>query len=149
MFKGFSMQTLNDLQCYFDSHDVEHFSARELTWLPRLNKNLVPPNDLWGNIIPTLKLADAIRNEWGGPVTVYSGFRTVAYNTAVGGAKNSQHLHFRAMDIAPKAGDIKEFSAVVARVIKRWRAEGNQVGMGTYNNFCHIDVGFKTRSWVG
>jgi uncharacterized protein YcbK (DUF882 family) len=141
--------TLPNLQSYLDSHDIEHFTAKEITWLNRLSKNIIPHHTIWGNIIPTLKLADAIRKEWDGPVRVFSGFRTIAYNAAVGGAKNSQHLHFRAMDISPADGRVDEFGDVVKSVVKRWRAEGNQVGMGEYDSFIHIDVGFKTRSWRG
>jgi len=143
------IQNLPNLQSYLDSHDIEHFTAKEITWLPRLNKSQIPPLEIWGNIIPTLKLADAIRKEWGKPVRVFSGFRTVAYNSAVGGAKNSQHLYFRALDISPQNGEVREFTEVVRGVVKRWRREGNSVGMGTYSGFVHIDVGFKTRDWQG
>jgi len=141
--------TLKDFDKFLKDHGVEFFHAEELLWFPRLRKHIVAPFNLWGNVIPTTKLADAIRIEWGGPVRVLSGYRTKAYNIQVGGAKNSQHLHFRAIDITPADGDISNFKACVARVVSEWRAAGNAVGMGTYDTFVHIDVGYKTRTWAG
>lgn len=141
------MTDLSDLQSYLDAHDVEHFTAKEVCWLPRLQRNDVPPTELWSNCIPTLHLADAIRKAWGAPVQVLSGYRPPKYNAGVGGAKNSQHLWFRAFDLRPANGKVAEFRKVVQGVVKQWRAEGNQVGLGLYPSFLHIDVGFKTRDW--
>lgn len=141
--------TIDALQKFLDDHGIRYFTAKEITWLPRLQKHVVPPPDLWGNIIPTLQLADAIRDEWGDAINVLSGYRTKSYNIAVGGALNSQHTHFRALDLTPKNGKLIPFFDLIDRIVKRWRAEGNQVGLGVYRSFNHIDVGYKTRSWKG
>lgn len=45
------------------------------------------------------KVLQPIRNEYGHPITVTSGYRCVKLNTAVGGAKTSQHLTGCAADI--------------------------------------------------
>lgn len=42
---------------------------------------------------------DPLRELWGGPVTVTSGYRSRALNTAVGGTANSSHLRGEAADI--------------------------------------------------
>lgn len=44
-------------------------------------------------------ILDPLRDMWGGPVTVTSGFRCVALNRAVGGAVSSQHMKGEAADI--------------------------------------------------
>ncbi len=45
------------------------------------------------------KCLNPIREAWGNPIYVNSGFRSHALNRAVGGAKNSQHLKGEAADI--------------------------------------------------
>lgn len=42
---------------------------------------------------------DPLRDAWGGPITVNSGFRSKALNIAVGGDTNSHHLYGMAADI--------------------------------------------------
>ena len=56
-------------------------------------------------------LLQCIREHFGKPITITSGYRTAAHNTAVGGAKSSQHLLGRAAlaatrsrQTAPRAG---------------------------------------------
>ena len=58
---------------------------------------------------------DPLREAWGRPLKVTSGFRTPALNTAIGGAKNSQHMcdgPWAAVDIDP--GDIEQVKALAA-----------------------------------
>ena len=44
-------------------------------------------------------LLQCIREHFGKPVHITSGYRTVAHNAAVGGSKSSQHLLGRAADL--------------------------------------------------
>lgn len=44
-------------------------------------------------------LLDPLRQAWGRPLSVTSGYRCPALNAAVGGAKNSHHLRGMAADI--------------------------------------------------
>lgn len=45
------------------------------------------------------RLLDPVREAWGGPVTVNSGFRSPVLNRAVGGVSSSQHVTGEAADI--------------------------------------------------
>lgn len=45
-----------------------------------------------------------IREKYGKPIRVNSGFRSLALNTAIGGAKNSQHMTGCAADLSPTSG---------------------------------------------
>lgn len=45
------------------------------------------------------KLLDPLREKWGAPITVNSGFRSTALNSAVGGVATSQHTQGRAADL--------------------------------------------------
>ena len=55
-------------------------------------------------VVPNLRelvenVLDPLREAWGGPVTVSSGYRNKQLNIAVGGATNSHHLYGMAADI--------------------------------------------------
>lgn len=43
---------------------------------------------------------DPLREAWGGPITVNSGFRSKQVNKLVGGANSSQHMRGQAADIS-------------------------------------------------
>lgn len=62
----------------------------------------------------TDKLLDPIREKWGGPIVIGSGFRNEKTNALVGGVKNSQHLTGCAADlqVGSKAKNKKLFELI-------------------------------------
>ena len=73
------------------------------------------------------------------PLIVLSAYRTPAHNARVGGARLSQHVQGRALDLqVPPHLTLKEF-ANLARAV---RAEPGSAlrGIGIYPGFLHIDV---------
>lgn len=92
---------------------------------------------------------DSIRGIWGGPLRVVSGYRTLAWNTKVGGKHASQHMEGRAADIAPMVAN-SMMSACVADLhgrIMRAIAAGNLPllgGVGYYpGRWVHVDIRAK------
>ena len=151
-------QTLPQLDAYLKQHEIEHFGAHELVkhYDPRWTGDsiIVPPPVLWANIIPTLQLADAIRDELDRPVTVISGYRDPDYNEVIHGSSNSQHVYFRALDlsIGDDPNDYLMLIEVASRWVRQWRVDGYEVGLGIYDDsdaFVHIDCGFASRMWTG
>ena len=65
-------------------------------------------NDLVTNVL------DNLRDGWGRPIIVTSGYRCKELNAAVGGARNSQHLNGQAADI------ISDDFAAFRRFVRRW-----------------------------
>lgn len=59
---------------------------------------------------------DKVREMWGKPIGVNSGYRSPELNRAVGGAKNSQHMRGEAADITTgtKDNNRKLFDLIVA-----------------------------------
>lgn len=59
---------------------------------------------------------DKVRELWGKPIGVNSGYRSPELNRAVGGAQNSQHLRGEAADITTgsKVNNRKLFDLIVA-----------------------------------
>lgn len=75
---------------------------------------------------------------------VNSGYRTPHYNAAVGGKKNSQHLHAKAADITCKYFTPKEIAAAIEELIAAKLMK--QGGIGIYPGFVHYDIrGTKAR----
>lgn len=143
------------LQEFLDDHGIRHFGAHEL--LSRTpesrDKTIVPPEHIWPHIIPTLELADEIREIMGAPVHVWSGYRTPEYNDHVGGSPTSEHLRFRALDLHVP-DQYARLKAAAASVVDHAFARGLATGFGTYDEsrFVHIDVGSEKkhlRRWSG
>jgi uncharacterized protein YcbK (DUF882 family) len=90
-----------------------------------------------GYLANVKKLVDTIlqplRDILGEPIHIHSGYRTVAHNKAVGGAKNSQHLVAKAADITVKSKTPKQLAAIIEKKF-------NPKGMGIYPGFIHVDV---------
>lgn len=92
-----------------------------------------PYPDVWAVRLGVLFQAlDTIREHYGYPLTVVSGYRTEEHNKSVSGADKSQHVLGRAVDLRPvlpkvdgvrtklQASDIHE----LGRVVERLLAEG-------------------------
>ena len=82
---------------------------------------------------------EAIRHACGDhPLRVLSGYRTPAHNRTVGGARHSQHVQGRAIDLAPPRGwTVTGFHAVVRAVAR----EDSRIGaVGYYRWGVHVDI---------
>lgn len=91
-------------------------------------------------------LCQAIRDHFGKPVTIHSGYRTEAYNSRIGGAKSSKH-------ITGEAADIK-VSGVNPIVVALYAQDVlNAPGIGLYSyvkvsdGFVHVDT--RASTWRG
>lgn len=96
----------------------------------------LPPNGMDPALIDVLQ---RIRDHYGVPVTINSGYRCPTHNAAVGGASNSQHMKGTAADfvvrgVAP--------SQVFRDLDPLWPG-----GLGRYNNFTHIDTRPNRARW--
>lgn len=132
-----------------------HFTADEVLYLGASNDdatseayqlNELPPVYLWCNIIDTVLLLDALRTHFKVPVVILNGFRSKDYNNKIGGAKNSLHKEFCALDFYVTGIE----TMVVAQKLKEWRIEGKfKGGIGTYNSFIHLDTRGVNATWEG
>jgi hypothetical protein len=80
----------------------KYFTVGEVT---NNDRRRIPINaTIQSNIITLARELDKVREAFGNPIRVTSWYRPTAINTAVGGARNSQHITGRAADIAPVSG---------------------------------------------
>ena len=91
-------------------------------------------------LVPLVETLDVIREAWGSPLTVISGYRSPAYNTRIGGARQSQHMLGTAADIRPKAGwSPQKLHDVILELYQAGKLP-DLGGLGAYPTFVHVDV---------
>jgi len=106
-------------------------------------QNTIPPKELWSEMESTLKVADELRHRLGARVTVLSGYRSMSYNRAVGGASRSQHTRNRALDLKFSCSSDEAF-----QVATEMREEGFfHGGIGWYPSFVHVDTRGHDATW--
>ena len=100
----------------------------------------------WGETVVALALLkklNEIREAYGKPIVINSGYRSPTHNAAVGGVKNSMHILGMAADIRPTAANAADLPEL-QRICDELNAEG---GVGFYNTFCHVDVRGRRARW--
>lgn len=80
-----------------------------------------------------MRILENIREHFGKPVIINSGYRTPEWNTKVGGAKNSYHMKGMAADIVVKGVNAKQVAEYASVIMQNG-------GVIRYTNFTHIDV---------
>ena len=96
----------------------KHFTLDEMIHsdtADRLCIDNTPTGDAIDNLDGLVtRVLDELRDGWGRPIIVTSGYRCKELNVAVGGTRNSQHLRGQAADIV--SDDFEAFS----RFVRRW-----------------------------
>ena len=78
---------------------------------------------------------DAIREEWGKPIYVTSGYRCPTHNAFVGGTVLSVHMFGLALDCLFDEDEVIEADDMIEDMFPDLRR-------GRYSNFIHIDCGY-------
>lgn len=123
---------------------MTYFTIREMRQKARfgLTESIVPKKYV-ANAEKVMAVAEAIREVYGSPIRVISGFRTEEYNKRCGGSPKSQHLTASAMDLQPMCKR-EDLLREVARLhsIAEFMADDLQIGgLGYYpRRWIHVDI---------
>ena len=90
-----------------------------------------------------------IREHFGKPVTITSGYRTASHNTKVGGSRSSQHLLGRAADIQVQDTDPLAVAAYAESLMPGWGGVGRYpVKAGRAKGWVHVDTRPNKSRWT-
>jgi len=132
---------------WLDAQQLEFGFAAELALLSDRRTNGVmndtPPEGLWPAIVPTVRLVERVRAQFG-PTTIHSAYRSPAYNAAVTTSTDSRHSHNDAIDFSCLQGTPREWHAFL-RVLRRDGAFSG--GLGLYKTFVHVDTRGTQADW--
>lgn len=113
--------------------------STHLSWKELACKDGTPYPEIWrdtrGKNLGIL--FEKIRSLYCKPITVLSAYRTAEHNKKVGGARNSQHLYGRALDLKPPKGvNLFHFYENIRANTKHFGI----TGLGKYKTFIHVDI---------
>ena len=103
------------------------------------------PDNLLCNVQELAENLQVLRDYFGIPITVNSGYRHEQYNKSVGGAKNSQHLLAKAADIVIAGNTPKNVKDAIEKLIKEGKMKNG--GIGLYSRFVHYDFRNTPARW--
>lgn len=101
---------------------MKYFTIEELCQSETAEKykiNNIPTEEIKKNLETLVDcLLDPLREAWGSPIIINSGYRCPILNKAVGGSKTSSHMSGWSVDMRPKNGKMEEFKKFVVNFIK-------------------------------
>jgi hypothetical protein len=137
----YNRQTQGDVQLSPNFKVREFASARDPSPTLKIDSRLVGALQL-------------IREHFGLPVTVASGYRSPAHNKAINGATNSQHMQGTAADIKIRGVTVLDLAMLCEGILKFLKIPGgigiygSQTGdTGASGNWVHIDVRATRARW--
>ena len=102
---------------------MKYFTIGELIYSDTAKSKGIPniPNAVQQQHLTELinNLLDPLREAWGSPIKVSSGFRSAELNKVIGGSNTSAHSLGYAADLIPTNGKMTEFKAFVMKWLKQ------------------------------
>ena len=129
----------------------KYFTINELTkssTAQRLHINNNPTQEVKDNLNKLIdNVLDPLRELYGKPIIVNSGYRSFKLNKAVGGAKNSQHLVGQASDIRT-VQNTKESNKELFDLIKNSKLPFDQLINEYDYNWVHVSYSPRNRRQI-
>lgn len=99
------------------------------------------------NVKALANILQLIREEWGSPIIITSGYRSPKLNKKVGGASNSDHVYACAVDIKTTNNKNKELFNLILSLVKLKKISLRQI-IDEYNySWCHISINNEHNSY--
>ena len=137
-----------DVRCY-NYKNAGNYSLSKNFIVKEFIAKSSPLRELYENgTYTTVKIDDKlvailqkIRDHFGKPIIITSGYRPFEYNKSVNGATASLHIEGRAADI--------KINGITPKVLSKFCQSIGVKGIGTYKDFVHIDTRENKYYWNG
>ena len=96
------------------------------------------PSLVLSNVSLLASQLEILRDCFGTPIHVNSGYRCIDHNKSIGGAAKSQHLLGKAADIVVENYEPEYVADNTEYLIEV--GELSIMGLGRYNTFTHVDI---------
>ena len=125
---------------------AKYFNIKEFCYSETAKKKKIdntPTPEIAERIDAFMYLLDGLREEWGSPLLVSSGYRCPKLNKAVGGASNSSHQYGYAVDLQPINGYTDMFFTFACNYFKQHNIAFDQI-IDEYSGKSHwVHIGWK------
>lgn len=98
-----------------------YFTIDELTWSTTAtinNINNTPPAFIKENLEKLIEFLNPLREAWGSPIIITSGYRSQQLNDKIGGSSTSAHCYGWAADMIPQNKELDKFKQFVKEYLK-------------------------------
>ena len=98
-----------------------YFTINELTRSTTATINNIdntPPPSIKENLEKLIEFLNPLREAWGSPIIITSGYRSLELNKVLNGSSTSAHVAGWAVDMVPQNGKINEFKQFVREYLK-------------------------------
>ena len=121
---------------------MKHFKIEEFTYsitAQHLGIDNTPSKEAMKNLERLVsRVLDPLREAWGSPIIVTSGYRCPVLNARVGGVKTSYHLRGMAADIRPRNGLVDKLYALIGHLYVTRRMDITECYIDHRKGYIHI-----------
>lgn len=119
-----------------ENFTLPEFASNDGAWFPE---------DVKLNLAKLAENLQVLRDHFGKPVIINSGYRSQEHNEKIGGAKNSYHVKGMAADIRIEGLSPRMIHGQISMLIDAGKMD--QGGLGLYDTFVHYDVRLHYARW--
>ena len=127
---------------------AKYFKVAEMLKSETADKNKIqntPSAEIEQNIEELLGVLDGLREFYGKPIRITSGFRCTELNKLVGGSSTSAHVIGYAADLQPVQGSFEEFKASVIDWLGKSGVKFDQCIIERNKNTQWVHFGLRNR----
>lgn len=120
---------------------MSYFSFKEMCKTNYKEDNYPRTMEQVENLCVLVSFLDEVREEFGEPIVVNSGYRSDIVNKKVGGVRTSLHLQGRAADIRPLYENGKEYYSELQRLYAILHDKKDELSeLIYYKTFIHVAI---------